>query len=198
MNRIQLKAWPKRRPRTAHKVALTLAVALIALVCALQLPGPSWANEETTVSIEPPSQQIEPGETISTTVYVTDVADLFGFQFTVSFDTAVVKVLDVDAGDFLVSAYPIVKIIDNSGPTGTAEYGLFQQGGTGQTGDGILAVITWEGVGTGTSVVYFEDLLLGDSTAEEIPATAQHGDIGVTGGMSYDYAVYAPLIVKGD
>ena len=54
-------------------------------------------------SIDPPSQTVSPGDTFSTTIVISDVVDLGGFEFDLSYDPDVIHVLDVTMGDFPVS-----------------------------------------------------------------------------------------------
>lgn len=199
MNSIQIELPFEQRVILGDWMTVAVAVILISLAYPIQLGARRYANNNTTVRIAPATQLIEPGDTTTTEIWVEDVNDLFGYEFEISFDTAVVHVVSVAPGDFLDSGgFAIGPTIDNASPTGTVEYAYTQLGGAAKTGSGPLTVITWEAVGSGTSPVRFQNITLGAPGPVDIPVTEQDGEITVTGGMTLDYQVHLPLILKRD
>ena len=197
MRKIQLTDRFRQHVRARCWVAVALTLLLIGVPCQRPLAGASWANQDATVRIDPSTQEVAPGGTATTEVLIEDVTDGFAFEFQLTFDTAVVNGVEVKLGNFLdPGGFGIEPTIDNSGPTGTVAYAYTQLGGTPKTGSGVLAVITWQGVATGTSALHFEALGLAAPGPVAIPTTAQDGEIVVTGEAPSDYFVYLPLTVK--
>jgi len=117
----------------------------------------------TTMALDPPEvEDIEPGETFNVNVTVTDVSNLFAWQFMIRFDPNVLQIEDIIEGPFLASTGEETDFrppsIDN-----TAGYMisgcLFMPPlpEEGATGDGVLATIVFSVTGRGTIALEFEE-----------------------------------------
>jgi hypothetical protein len=100
---------------------LTWKVARIVLLlgAALSLSA-AHASATPILNIEPPSQVVHPGPSFSLDVLISNVADLYAFQFDLGFDPLILSATGVTEGPFLPSGGTTAFIpgtIDNSGGT---------------------------------------------------------------------------------
>jgi hypothetical protein len=117
------------------------------------------------------------GGQIIVTVGITDIEDLFAYQFSLHFDTSKLLLNSVSAGSFLSGAGSTVfdgGSIDNSGGSLSFLYESLIGPVAGASGSGLLATLTFDVVGAGTSGLFFSDVLfldaaLGDISVEALP-----------------------------
>lgn len=140
-----------------------------------------------TIRPDPLSLEIGAGKSSTVDILVEDVTDLYGFEFEITFDPAVLEVVDADpgkegvqigAGDFLSPDWTLENTVDND--NGTIAYALCQLNPSPpQSGDGVLATIIWRGKVMGTSPITFTHVLLAGRDGIPIPADTQDGQITV-------------------
>ncbi len=143
----------------------------------------------TAVRVDAPADPQRIGDSVTVAVEVTEAVDLKSFEFTLSFNPAVVEVEGVELGDFMSDAFTLDPIID--AVQGTVRFGATDLGpGAGKSGDGRLATVTVRAVGVGTSPLTLTDVKLVDSFNQEQP------DVSVTGGslLVEGEAQYVPLL----
>jgi general secretion pathway protein D len=138
----------------------------------------------TVVSIEPASNNISAGDTLSLDIKVTDVTDLYGFQFDIGFSPSILSATAVTEGAFLPSGGSTLFIpgtIDNV--LGTISFTADSLVGPipGVTGSDMLASVSFQAVGAGTSAVSLSNIILLDSTLAEIATTSTNGVVEVQG-----------------
>ncbi len=193
MNQIQNSLDTLRRQLgwTPLRVAawLTSTCLLLFFFGSNELATIGRADEPTTVSIAPASQEIFLESTGVTDVLVENVTDLYGSQFEITFDPTLVEVVDTDPiktgvqiqpGDFLSPDWLLDNIVDND--NGIIAYALSQMNPSPpQSGDGVLATITWRGKAEGTSPIHFNNVHLSAPGGVPITASAQDGEITVGG-----------------
>jgi hypothetical protein len=153
------------------------------------------------VALEPPTLDLVPGNTGVMTIAVTGAAGVYGAEAHLSFDPAVVEVVDADGGrpgvqialgDLLSPDFVATNAVDNA--AGTIDIALTQLAPTPPSdGEGALAVITFQAVATGTSPISFSDLILADSDGGQMPAEVQGGTVNVSGDR---YRIYLPVVVR--
>jgi len=173
----------QRQPsRTALQWTARLTIACLLLLCLFGgsgLVGTGRADgPTTTVSIAPASQEIFLGSTGITDVLVEDVTDLYVFEFQIAFDPTLVEVVQIQPGDFLSPDWLLENSVDND--NGTLAYALCQLNPSPpQSGDGVLATITWRGKAMGTSPITLTYVQLGAPAGVPIPSNTQDGEITV-------------------
>lgn len=173
------------RPVAIHVIQMT--VALLVCLSGLGQAATSRAQEGVTVRPDPLSLEIGTGGTGTVDILVEDVTDLYALEFEITFDPTLVEVVDADpgkqgvqieAGDFLSPDWLLNNTADND--NGTIAFALCQiNPSPPQSGDGVLAIITWRSKGAGTSPLHFAHLLLAAPGGVEIPASAENGQIAV-------------------
>ncbi|WP_165390753.1 cohesin domain-containing protein [Pseudoduganella lutea] len=124
------------------------------------------------------------GQVIELDVELTDVTDLYTYQFSLSFDPTVLQISSVVLGD-IFSGYPtgpaVSGYLDNA--AGTLSYVAHSLVGAslpGVSGNGSLATITFQAVGAGNSALTLSDVLLIDSGELDIATTIATGSIQVS------------------
>ncbi|CAD7768332.1 Cohesin domain protein [Candidatus Methanoperedenaceae archaeon GB50] len=150
---------------------------LSATVDVVEAPGP-------TVTVE--SRDVSLGETFTINIRVDPQGEeIYGAQYDLYFDPAILQVVSQTAGDFLTqdsaSSIEVVNTINNT--LGKLEYGETRMGvENGVTRAGVLATIEFEAVGTGSTSLTLSNVLLSDPSAHEIGGVVLNdGAVNVTG-----------------
>lgn len=158
---------------------ITAIIAGILLLSVFTAPG--WADP--VLSVVPVAGSTVPvGGSIHYDISIANVADLFAFQFDVSFDQTVVSALSIVEGPFLPMGGGtnfFQGFIDNAGGTVTLNADSLSGPVPGVNGSGILAILTLHGVGGGTSSIGLANVTLLDSSLNPINSTTQQGSVTV-------------------
>lgn len=144
----------------------------------------------TTVVIAPSSIEVAVGATTTVDIRIENVNDLFGAEVHLTFDPALLEVMDADSGTADVQIQPgtfltpfviAQNIADQA--AGKIHFAV-SQGSSDESvsGSGALATVTFRGKAAGTSTISFDSALLADRDGEPISAVTQGGSITVTGG----------------
>jgi hypothetical protein len=203
----------KARFTALSRLLLAVAVALSAALVlwaalegeglgAVIAPG-SVQAPGTIVRCEPAAITVPVGLVVSLDLYVQDVGDLYGADVRLSFDPAVVKVVDADqsaAGvqiqplsGFLKPDFVVRKVADNI--SGTIWYAATQVNPTlPVTGSGSLARVTLLPQATGAFSMPFTYQKLVRRNGVQITATSQDCWITFTEGAVKH--LYLPLILR--
>jgi len=158
--------------------------AILALVMIATWPLVSSATP--VLSIEPPSQGANVGDSFTLDVSIANVTDLFAYQFDVAFDPSVLAAQSITEGTFLSSGGDstvfVPGTIDNI--TGMISFNANSLVGTiaGINGSGVLAQVNFTAIGTGSSPVNLSGVTLLDSAFLDIPADVAAGTIQVQSG----------------
>ena len=158
-----------------------------AIVAALWLALPA-AAAAPIVSLGTGVLEVPVGQTVPLPVSVADIQDLYGIDFHLRFDPAVVQVADADPstsgvqvaeGDFLSADYVAQNEVDNQ--AGTIDYAVTQVNPSEpRSGGGTLLIIRFQGVGAGrTSQLEVEDIVLTTRDGDVIPVTVMDKEIRV-------------------
>jgi hypothetical protein len=127
------------------------------------------------------------GQTVQVDLYITDVVELLSFSSWLFYDGDVVNITAIDVNQFLAAGEGS-QVWDASQTTFPDSDGLFLAGaadiGSDQdSGSGVLARITLQGVGTGISPIWLskmpEDVVLREHNGSLISASRDPGRIGV-------------------
>ena len=159
----------------------------------LLTPEPMRAAE-TVVSIHPLSVQTAPGQVLTVEVRAAQATDLAAFEFFLSFDPLVLRLVNIEAGDFLTSSgRQLVRLgpalEDDRVGFGAATYGREP----GVNGSGVLARLTFQVVGAGTSLLRFQRLIITDTAANVLPVQGVGGQV-ISSGEAFQ--ILLPLITR--
>lgn len=157
-------------------MALTFLAAPVLLA-----PEPMSASE-TVVSVQPGEIQVAPGRVFTVAIEASEASDLGAFEFFLAFDPSVLRVMGAQAGDFLTSTG---RRLVPLGPTMSSDqvgYGAATYGyEPGVSGQGVLARVTFQAVGTGTSVLHFNRLIVTDTAARVLSVRGVDGQVTSSG-----------------
>lgn len=106
------------------------------------------------------------GSTISVDVVLNDIADLYAYQFSLSFDAAKFQATGGTESAFLQSGGSTVfdaGVIDNAAGSIAFVYGSLLGAMPGVSGSGMLAHFTFDVIGTGSGLFHLSDVLFLDS-----------------------------------
>jgi hypothetical protein len=146
---------------------------------------------EAVVYIEPASQILSCGEVVTFAVAVRDIIDFYGVQFQLTFDPAVIEVVDPDGdpangilvpGDiFPANEYHVGdEVVDNT--SGQIEYAitlLREPKAPPFTGSGTLAVVLVRGLAEGVSPLVFASVQTVNKDGDPIPSSTEDGVLTV-------------------
>lgn len=150
-----------------------------------------------TLSIQPVSVTVYPGDSFTVGVYINDAVNLGAFEASIQVTPSIVRIDNVTQGDFLGSTgRPVSPVTPQIDPVqGTADFGAFTLGSTppGPDGSGTLAVIHLTALAGGQSSIHFSSAQISDVAAVQQPVTLVDGQVEVacvhawTGAISSDW-----------
>lgn len=157
-----------------------------------------------TIRIEPASIVAPVGSPVDLNVEVTDVTDLYAFQFDLAFDPAVLSATSITEGAFLSSGGGTVFIpgaIDNALGTITFTAGTLLGSGPGVSGSGFLAEIQFEALSAGTSSISVSNVVLLDSASADITAVMEDGSVRIavpepSSGLLLGFGLAAGVLIR--
>lgn len=122
------------------------------------------------------SSLVHPGQTFSVSINVGGVSNLAGYQFSFSFNPAVVSATGISAGSFLSGGAFAGGAINNAAGT----IALTTGSGATVSGSGTLAVIFFTALGPGSSGLNLSNVMLLDASGKPINFAVSNGSITVT------------------
>jgi hypothetical protein len=158
-------------------------VARIGLLLGVMLSlSATYAFAAPILSIEPSSQQVQSGQSFSLDVLISNVADLYAFQFDLAFNPLVLSATGVAEGSFLPSGGTtafIAGTIDNSAGTISGIADSLIGPIPGVSGTGSLAIIDVHALSPGTSPIILSNVVLLDSSLTPIGSNVVNGIVDV-------------------
>ncbi len=178
-----MKKHSSTLPRRWIGLALLLAVLF-------STPIGYGLAQDTTVIIAPSSIEIALGATTTVDIRIENVNDLYGAEVHLTFDPALLEVVDADSGaagvqiqpgTFPSPDYPAQNSVDQA--AGKIDFAVTQMSPRDPvSGSGVLATVTFRGKAAGTSALNFTGAILANRDGESIGTATQSGSITVTGG----------------
>ncbi len=178
----------KMHPDTLHAMLRDVACLVIVMSVFLALSSATEVTahpaQATTIGLDPDPSEIAGCEEIEVEIRIDDVADLYGADVRLSFDPAIVEVIDQDGGEPGIQLEhgdllaPPLSVARNEADNvaGTIWYAASQLNPTAPvTGDGTLAIIHLRAVGSGSSDLVFDYSRMGNRDGEEIPGDTVDG-----------------------
>ncbi len=123
------------------------------------------------------------GEMFVRPVSVTGVADLYAFQFDLSFDPAILHLQSITEGPFLAAAGTTAFIpgtIDNSAGTATFTADTLLGAIPGNSGSGELAEFHFRALSAGISPLTLTNVILLDSGLSDIAHGVENGEVVIS------------------
>ena len=168
-----------------RRILLILPILLLMLA---QTAPQAGAQGAVVVRVTPATLTIPLNGTSDVALEVVGVEGLYGFDVTLTFDPAVVEVVDanpdkqgvqVSFGTFMEPGLSVRDSADNT--TGIVRYAMTQLNPSeAKDGTGNLVVIKLRGKAAGSSQLVLTEVALAARDATEIPSTAQPGQVTIT------------------
>ncbi|NOT86403.1 MAG: hypothetical protein HOP02_16840 [Methylococcaceae bacterium] len=136
--------------------------------------------QASVISITPSTSTVNVGQSFSLNVNVSEISDLYAFQFDLGYDPSVISATSISEGGFLSTGGSTLFIggtIDNANGTISNTSDLLNGAIPGVTGSGILATIDFTALTAGSSGVSFFNPILLDSNGADIIANYSESTI---------------------
>lgn len=152
------------------------------IFAAMLLAASTQAFAVPTLSVSAQPAPVVSGGKVDLAVNISDITDLYGYQFTLSFDAALLKASGFTEGTFLSGAGATFSdggTVDNA--TGTISY-VFNTligAGAGASGSGQLGLFSFDSFGNGNAAVTLSDVLFLDANQNEIAVVADGATVQV-------------------
>jgi hypothetical protein len=142
------------------------------------------SGEVTQVSISPPSQTVNAGQTFTVNVFIEPAEAIAGAQFNLSFDPALLTANSVAEGNLLKQNGALTVFgngtINNSAGTITNVYGAIITAGATVSSPETLASISFTAkTSAGTSPVTLHNVVVGNATGGAVTINVTDGDVTI-------------------
>ncbi|MGH9396529.1 MAG: cohesin domain-containing protein [Terriglobia bacterium] len=137
-----------------------------------------------TIAIVPSTTTVPLGSDASLGIAISNVSDLYAFQFDLGFNPTLLSGQTIVEGAFLPAGGSTLFIpgtIDNTGGTIAFTADTLLGPGLGLNGSGILATVTFATIAPGTSSIDLLNVLLLDSNLNDIAFGSANGSVTVNG-----------------
>lgn len=172
----------------------------------LGLPMDAAAQTAAVAAVTPADSSVGVGQTIDLAVEVRDVQALYGMDITVTYDPALVDVVDADPalpgeqvamGLFLEAGMAVINQADNA--AGRIHFVMTQLNpAEPKSGSGNLLVIRFRGKQEGETQVKLADVQLATRDGEAITVTTRDGRLRVVQSVSGPTATPIPAQIPGN
>jgi len=163
--------------RGINKKMILLPILLMSMLATMIAVKPTLA-QGTTLSLSPVMSTGNIGDTFTVDVMITDVVDLYGYEFKVIVnDPSVVAVTSIDVGNFMPTppGYAVWKLDVGDGSYAWLAVTRPLASASGVTGSGRLATIHFDVIGTGGTYLVLTSTVLGDPFGNPIAHTVSMG-----------------------
>jgi hypothetical protein len=169
-----------------------VAPALVGCVLFIVWVAGSASAQGAQLWLDPSSLDLAPGDVKTVDVRVKNVTGLAGAEVHLTYDPALLEVVDADAevdgvqiahGDFLSPDFVVQNSAD--GTAGTVDYAIACMSlDNAVSGDGVLARITFRGLSKGKTTIAVQSVLLADKDGKPIEVETDSSQ-AVVGGSGF-------------
>jgi len=185
----------KRNELGGASTRATWIVLILVLLFSLFVFAFKVTAEVAELSVQPDSSKIwGKDETLTINVTVTDVSDLYGWQFKLYYDPRILNGTSIIEGPFLKSGgetFSETSFNDGYNTThGRATaFSSLTGNASGVTGSGVLATVIFKTKALGTSLLELSETVLGNPDGEEITHNVADGAVQVVKAI-HDVAIW--------
>jgi hypothetical protein len=158
----------------------------LAVIAAIWLSAAAPSLLATTMSIQPSTSAVIAGQVFTLSVEISGATDLYGYQFDVGFNPAVLQATSVTEGAFLGTGGSTIFLpgaVDNVGGTITNNADILNGAVSGVNGSGDLVDITFQALAAGSSTVDIFNLIALNSFGQGLTVSASNATVNVSGGI---------------
>lgn len=158
-------------------VGIISALLLISMLILAFNIQPTYTQPGTILSIDPSTTEVLVGDCFTIKATVTDVIDLFGFEFCLGFNTTFLEVLDVTIQPpFHRDPHPTIEIVEPDGYVRVAA--ILPPEGPTPSGSFLLVSITFNATASGGCLLdLYDTLLIGREGVTPIAHTIIDGEV---------------------
>jgi adhesin HecA-like repeat protein len=159
------------RPSLKNRLYTALLLAALSPLAAM-----TASAAEPTLAISASANPAVQGSSITLNVLISDISDLFGYQFSFNFNPAVLQATAVTEGSFLAgggTTFSDPGTIDNTAGSISFVANSLIGALPGVSGSGSLALISFNVTSVGSSLLSFSDALFLDANLADITVTLQ-------------------------
>lgn len=155
------------------------------LLLSLLLCAGSICAFSDTIFVSPASLSVSSGQTFAVNINIDNIPDLYDYQFSLSFDPAVLAAQSITEGALFANtndSFFISGAINNSSGTISLTADTLLGSVPGVAGPGTIAVVDFTALGDGSSPIGFSpasDLILQDSLGNLLTVTPVSGSVAV-------------------
>lgn len=135
---------------------------------------------DPVLSISATPNPVVQGSTVSVDVLISGISDLYGYQFSLSFDPTILQASGVSEGSFLSSGgntFGGTGTINNSLGSIEMVFNTLIGPVPGVSGNGTLAQISFNVTGAGSSALNFSNAIFVDPNIADLPLQIQNGSL---------------------
>lgn len=161
---------------------LLIILTLVLIGSGLTATRPVTADGPANVYLQPSDQTIVQGQETTVEVWVENVADFYGAQFTLSFDSGILEGVSITPGAAFTDYPDEYEVAQNEIVSNTVKFAatLLRVPKAGPlSGNLHLATITFRGQAVGDSALTFNTIKISDSSGNSIPFTSEGGNVTV-------------------
>jgi hypothetical protein len=177
-----------------------LLSALLAATATFSVLAPGAFAQEPTVHFQAASTEVGVNDgPFTLSAVLDDVTNLGAFEFTLTYDPAILRFTDVQEGPFLGSSGRRVQCLPAQTVEGSMRLACVTLGATpdGPSGSGVLANVTFEPLATGSSALRLTRVIITDPSANTMPSQTQDATVTVTAGGGsggFRWTLWGPII----
>lgn len=148
---------------------------------------------------------VAPGEVVQIPIYVRNVQDLYGVDFTIEYDPTIIQIEDsvyaspgiqAALGDFLDPGLLLINAADNM--AGTYQFVMSQYNPSEpKSGEGIIVLISVKGISEGVSPLTFIAVQMASREGVEIPSRGIDSTVTVQVGVPTQSVLYPTQVSTG-
>mgnify|MGYP001093811619 CR=1 FL=1 len=144
------------------------------------IAGTILVKAQAVLYVNPQNNAVTVGQSFTVNITILDVANLYGYEFELKYNTTILNMLNITEGDFLKQSgntffYPEINSTEGYAYVVSMLLGDIP----GVNGNGTLVAITFEAVAEGTSSIDLHDTKLRDSQPKPIPHLTVDGSAEV-------------------
>lgn len=158
------------------KLPKILLILILSLLVGVLTANRVFSQGSTVVRVDPPTQSIDVGQSVSIDIYVDDIADLAGFDITISYDSSLLTFNQYQMGGFLTGNVFDFNPVNSPG---TLQVVASRLNTGGDSGSGILLIVEFQGLADGASPITLNPVILNDSDIQSITHAVQDGEVVV-------------------
>lgn len=126
-----------------------------------------------TFALETLRAEVNRGDTVLVNVVAQDVSDVFGVQFSVRYDPAVLEFVSADEGSFLGRSGAdetmyLASVLSRAEQGLVKDFVLVKLGDEGTSGSGVVSTLTFRSIGEGSTSLEFVDVIVADKAARPL------------------------------